>query len=159
MKKSNTTTHRNSITKLNKDEVMAGSVFFGSAEMILDDNKRIKFTVSSHLQKGKEYEFRSISKAKAGFNTISDFKCKAEHLWGYIGKTTQCVQVKETHKYGVTWFHVYITKAGIWETVDVLLLDTCTVGHIRECAPKNASYKTWNEVGAKTWADLAFVKK
>jgi hypothetical protein len=150
---------KNSITTKTTG-TMAGSVFFGSAEMILDHQplKRHRFTVSSHLEIGKEYEFRAIGKVKAGWNSIFDFKCKAEGLWYHIGKSTQLVEVKTTHKHGVTWLPVYTTKGGLWAIIDTLLLDIATVGDIRQSAPKMASYQTWNKMEAKTWADLAFVQ-
>lgn len=146
----------NNITQVSDSHngIGGSSVFFGHGDMILDHTQKShRFTVCSHLKKGKEYEFRSITKARAGWNTIHDFTCKAEHIWGEVSKHVQCIQVKE----GKNWFHIYVTKGGLWETIDNLMLDICTVGDIRSASPKNASYIHWNKSGAQTWADLAFV--
>jgi hypothetical protein len=147
---------KNVITKVTEG-TMAGSVFFGHAEILIGDRDLVKFTVCNHLKPGKEYEFRAIGKARAGFNTIFDFKAKPEHLWSRISKDTTCIQVKEkTKSIGDQWYHIYISKGQKWETIDVTLLDTATVGDIHQSAPKMASYRTWERTNAKTWADLSF---
>lgn len=137
---------------------MAGDVFFGTATVQLHD-KSHRFNVCSHLVAGEEMEFRAIGKVKAGWNTIFDFKAKSEQLWYHIGKTTQCVQVKKVFKDGSAhWFDVYNTKGGLWSTVDVLMLDTCTVGDVH-CSTNSKMYthQTFVRTNAKTHACLAFV--
>ena len=148
---------KNVIVKKSDDTVLAGKVFFGSAEILIGDRDLVKFTESNHLEAGKEYEFRAIGKARAGFNSIFDFKCKAEHLWQHISKDTSCIQVKvKTKTIGDQWYHVYITKGQKFESVDLVLIDTATVGDIHQSAPKMASFNTWDRTNAKTWADLSF---
>jgi hypothetical protein len=135
-----------------KSTTMSGDVFFGHASVIIDD-KVHKFNVCSFLEVGKKTKFRAITKVKAGWNTITDFECVPENLWSMVGKHTQCVQIERNGH----WFDVYNTKGGLWANIDVIMLDACTVGDIHSSAPKMACYKTWNQVGAKTWADKAFV--
>lgn len=148
---------KNIITEISTSQ-MAGSVFYGNASVKLHD-KTVKFTVCNHLKVGQEMEFRAIGKARAGWNTIFDFTCKPEHLWQHISKHTQCVQVKVKCK-GLPdqWFNVYITKNQLWETVDIAMLETCTVGDIHSSAPKMRCYETWKRTNAKSWACKAFVK-
>jgi len=137
---------------------LAGNVFFGNATVQLHD-KRHKFLVCSHLKEGQEMEFRAVSKVKAGWNTIYDFKAKAEGLWYHINKTTLCVQVKvmSEDKKTAHWFDVYNTKGGLWSTVDVLMLDTCKVGDVHHSAPKMYCHATFTRTNAKFHGCLAFV--
>lgn len=138
---------------------MSGGVFFGQATVQLHD-KNHKFMVCNLLKAGQESEFRAIGKCRAGWNTIFDFKCKPENLWYHIGKTTQCVQVKvisSVRSGNVHWFDVYNTKGGLWNTVDVLMLDACTVGDIHSSAPKMYCHATFTRTNAKFHSCLAFV--
>lgn len=141
----------NKITTFNTG-TMAGSVFFGTATLQIHGKGRHQFNVSNHLHPKEEYEFRQIAKTRAGWNTIFDFKAKPSGIWYHIGKTTQCVQVKLDNN----WFDIYISKGGIWASVDVALLDLATVSDIYRAAPKMADYNTWKRLGAETHADLAF---
>ena len=143
---------KNIITTLTTG-TMSGSVFYGNAAVSLHDKVQ-KFIVCNHLVAGRTMTFRSITKVKAGWNTIADFTCTPEQLWYHINKTTQCVQVQVN---GGHWHNVYITKGGLWQMVDVLLLDTCTVSDIHRCAPKMYCHNTFVRTNAKTHACLAFV--
>lgn len=142
---------KNQITTLTTG-TMAGSVFYGHGTLQIHGKGRHQFRVSNHLDMKKEYEFRYIAKARAGWNTIFDFKAKPTGIWYYIGKTTQCVQVK----LGNNWFDIYTSKGGVWESVDVTLLDLATVSDIHKAAPKMVDFHTWERLGAETHADLAF---
>lgn len=147
---------KNTIT-IKTTGTMAGSVFFGSASVILDSTQRThRFNVCNHLEHliGQPTLFRWITKVKAGWNTIQEFTAKPEELVNSIGKSVQCIQIKIGKD---QWFDIYNTKSGIWANIDVTLLDRFTVGDIRQGAPKMASNQTWEQVKAKTWADLAFV--
>lgn len=135
---------------------LAQAVFYGIGQLVLDHTSRTySFNVCNHLADriGHNVKFRWITKVKAGWNTIQEFTEKPEHLMSRIGKNVQCIQVQQ----GEHWFDIYNLKNGLWANIDVTLLDRCTVGDIRQGSPKMASNRVWEQVKAKTWADLAFV--
>jgi hypothetical protein len=154
MTTTNTTT-ANNIIKLTEG-VMAGDVFYGSFDTQIKD-KTISVMVSNHIKDiNKEYEFRIAGKCKAGFISIHETKETAESvIRGYQKNALVNIQVKNEHGY---WMNVYTTKGGKWYSIDKGFLEVLTVGTMRESFPDMCDMKLWGKMGAKTWADKAFIQ-
>jgi len=135
---------------------MAGDVFYGNFNTVVK-GKRISVMVSNHLKDSdKEYEFRIAGKCRAGFINIHDTKGTAEGvIRGYKKNTLVNIQVK--NEYG-NWVNVYTLKGGKWNSIDKGFLDVLTVGTMRESFPDMCDMELWGRMGAKTWADKAFVQ-
>ena len=135
---------------------MAGDVFYGSFNTTIKD-KRISVMVSNHIKdSNKEYEFRIAGKCRAGFINIHDTKGTAESvIRGYKKNSLVNIQVK--NEYG-QWMNVYTTKGGKWYSIDKGFLDVITVGTMRESFPDMCDMELWGRMGAKSWADKAFVQ-
>ena len=146
--------------KLNEDTVMSGDVFYGSFDTLVK-GKSLKVSVSNHLKDTeKQYEFRVAAKCKAGFVNISDITgtpYDAIANWSKNGLVN--IQVKHTFDNGkVLWFNVFTTKSGKWYSIDRGFLEVLTVGDMRTSFPDMCDMNLWEFVGAKTWADKAFVQ-
>jgi hypothetical protein len=154
MTTTNTTT-ANNIIKLTEG-VMAGDVFYGSFDTQIKD-KTISVMVSNHIKDiNKEYEFRIAGKCQAGFISIHETKETAESvIRGYQKNALVNIQVKNEHGY---WMNVYTTKGGKWYSIDKGFLEVLTVGTMRESFPDMCDMKLWGKMGAKTWADKAFIQ-
>ena len=113
--------------------------------------------VSNHIKDlNKEYEFRIANKCQAGFVSIHDTKGTAEGvIRGYQKNSLINIQVK--NEYG-QWMNVYTTKGGKWYSIDKGFLQVLTVGTMRESFPDMCDMELWGRMGAKTWADKAFVQ-
>lgn len=135
---------------------MAGDVFYGNFNTTVK-GKRISVMVSNHIKDlNKKYEFRIAGKCRAGFINIHDTKGTAESvIRGYKKNTLVNIQVK--NEYG-QWMNVYTTKGGKWNSIDKGFLDVLTVGTMRESFPDMCDMELWGRMGAKTWADKAFVQ-
>lgn len=154
-----TTTTTKTLTDLVKvtEGVMSGNVFYGSIKMNTG-KKTLDVIVSNHLKENRQYEFRIASKCKAGFISMSDWKCTPrEIIAGFKKNALVNVQVKHTYENGnETWLNVYTTKSGKWHSIDMGFLKVLTVGDMRSSHPDMCDSKVWESVGAKTWADKAF---
>ena len=135
---------------------MAGDVVYGNYNTTVK-GKRISVMVSNHIKDlNKKYEFRIAGKCRAGFINIHDTKGTAESvIRGYKKNTLVNIQVK--NEYG-QWMNVYTTKGGKWNSIDKGFLDVLTVGTMRESFPDMCDMELWGRMGAKTWADKAFVQ-
>ena len=153
-----TTTPTTSVIELTTG-TMAGDVFYGTLKTNIK-GKNIKVMVSNHLKEDKEYEFRVASKCRAGFVNISDWKTTPkEMISGFKKNSLVNIQVKMTYESGKElWFNVYTTKGGKWYSIDKGFLDVLTVGDMRTSHPDMCDMKLWEFLGAKTWADKAFVQ-
>jgi len=132
------------VVKVSNDSVMSGDVFYGSFETTVK-GKRITVGVSNHIKDvTKTYKFRSAAKCKAGFVNINDFEDTPQGAIGsWVKNALVNLQVLVEFESGVTqWHNVYTTKGGKWYSID----------------PEMCDMKLWEYVGAKTWADKAFVK-
>jgi len=154
MTTTNTTTVNN-IIKVTEG-TMAGDVFYGSFDTQIKD-KTISVMVSNHIKDiNKEYEFRIAGKCQAGFISIHETKETAESvIRGYQKNALVNIQVKNEHGY---WMNVYTTKGGKWYSIDKGFLEVLTVGTMRESFPDMCDMKLWGKMGAKTWADKAFIQ-
>ena len=153
-----TTTPTTSVIELSTG-TMAGDVFYGTYKTIVK-GKLCSVMVSNHLKENKEYEFRIASKCQAGFISISDWKTTPkEVISGFKKNSLVNIQVKMTYESGrELWFNVYTTKGGKWYSIDKGFLDVLTVGDMRTSHPDMCDMELWGRLGAKTWADKAFVQ-
>jgi len=150
-----TTTPTTSVIKLTTNPVLKGDVFYGNIELTIKD-KSHKVIVSNHMKEDKEYEFRVATKCKAGFITISDCSDTPQGMitrW----KKGALVNIQVKNEYG-TWSNVYTVKSGKWYSIDKAFLDVLSVGDMRQSFPEMCDMKLWEFIGAKTWADKAFVQ-
>jgi hypothetical protein len=154
-----TTTPTTSIIELTTG-TMAGDVFYGTYKTIVK-GKSHSVMVSNHIKDlNKNYEFRIAAKCRAGFINISDWKTTPKDI--ISGFTKNClvnIQVKLTYENGrELWMNVYTIKGGKWHSIDKGFLDVLTVGDMRSSHPDMCDSELWGRMGAKTWADKAFVQ-
>ena len=153
-----TTTPTTSLIKLTTG-TMSSDVFYGTFNTIVK-GKPSSIMVTNHLKENKEYEFRIAAKCKAGFINISDWKTTPkEAISGFTKNCLVNIQVKLTYENGrELWMNVYTTKGGKWYSIDKGFLDVLTVGDMRQSFPDMCDMELWGRMGAKTWADKAFVQ-
>lgn len=148
------------IVKMNNEPALAGDVFYGSFETTVK-GKRTSVTVSNHIKDtDKKYNFRVVTKCKAGFPTISDWKNELPRnvIAGFKKNALMNVQVEVVYENGKSnWMNVFTTKGNKWYSIDLGFLKVLTVGDIRQSFPDMADNKIWERMGAKTWADKAYV--
>jgi len=135
---------------------LAGDTFYGNFNTTVK-GKRVSVMVSNHIKDlSKQYEFRIAGKCQAGFVSIHDTKGTAEGvIRGYQKNSLVNIQVKNEFGH---WVNVYTTKGGKWYSIDKGFMDVLTVGTMRESFPDMCDMEIWNRMGAKTWADKAFVQ-
>jgi hypothetical protein len=148
------------VVKVNQDSVLSSDVFYGSFDTTVK-GKRVTVGVSNFIKDiTKTYKFRSAAKCKAGFVNINEFEDTPQGaicMWAKNALVN--LQVLVEFESGVTqWHNVYTTKGGKWYSIDRGLLEVLTVGAMRQSFPDMCDMKLWEYVGAKTWADKAFVK-
>ena len=150
-----TTTTTTPVIKLTTG-TMSGDVFYGTYKTMVK-SKPCSIMVSNHIKDlNKDYEFRIAGKCQAGFISIHDTKGTAsEVIRGYNKNSLVNIQVK--NEYG-HWMNVYTIKGGKWHSIDKGFLDVLTVGTMRESFPDMCDMELWGRMGAKTWADKAFVQ-
>jgi hypothetical protein len=154
-----TTTTTTPVIKVNTDSVMSGDVFYGSFDTVIK-GKSHKVLVSNHIKDvNKQYEFRVASKCQAGFINISDWTTTPkEVISGFKKNSLVNIQVKWNYENGKTlWFNVFTTKGGKWHSIDKGFMEVLSVGDMRQSFPDMCDMKLWEFLGAKTWADMAFI--
>lgn len=147
------------VIKVNEG-TMSGDVFYGSFNTVIK-GKPQSVGVSNHIKdNNKEYEFRIAVKCKAGFITIHDTKGTAHNIIsGYKKNALVNIQVKCVYDNGMElWHNVFTTMGKKWYTIDKGFLDVLTVGTMRESFPDMCDMNIWTRMGAKTWADKAFIQ-
>ena len=142
----------NPLIVLNQN-TLAGNVFYGSINI-----NGTHINVSNLTELGKEYRFRYTGKARAGFPLICDVECTIENLPYYLSKNTTVVEMEKMIGGKSYWFHILTTKGGKWFSIDKGFLETLTVGTMRESFPDMCDMNIWTRMGAKTWADKAFIQ-
>jgi len=69
------------------------------------------------------------------------------------------IQVKLVYEDGrEIWVNVFTTKGGKWYSIDKGFMDVLTVGDMRSSHPDMCDMELWGRMGAKSWADKAFVQ-
>ena len=139
-----------SMIKVNSSEQMGGDVFYGSIRI-----NGSEVSVSNHLKsKTEKYEFRWVTKCKAGFQIVVDAKSTTQELVHSLSKHCTNVQVKV----GDYWFNVLCIKSGKWVGVDKGILEALTVGDMHQAFSKMIDWNMWKQLNTKTWASMAFVQ-
>jgi len=153
-----TTTPTTSVIELTTG-TMSGDVFYGNYKTMVK-GKPTSIMVSNHLKEDKQYEFRVAAKCKAGFINISDWTTTPKDvISGFTKNSLVNIQVKMKYESGrELWLNVYTTKGGKWHSIDKGFLDVLTVGDMRQSFPDMCDMELWGRMGAKTWADKAFVQ-
>lgn len=143
----------NNLIEVNKG-TMSGGVFYGSINI---NGNRVG--VGNLLTEGGKYNFRIITKARAGFPTIAEFNCTVEGLPYYLSKSTTYVEFfKESSVGGKgNWFSVLTTKGGKWYSIDKVLLETLTVGDMHGSFPKMIDWSIWKAMNTKFHSCKSFV--
>lgn len=138
---------------------LKGDVFYGSFDATIK-SKRYSIIVSNHIKEtDKQYNFRVATKCKAGFISISDFKSTPENLISSWKKNALInVQVEVEYENGNKgWYNVFTTKGNRWYSIDLGFLKVISVGSMRQSFPEMCDMRLFELVGAKTWADKAFI--
>jgi hypothetical protein len=135
-----------------------------TASLILPASREIcTCDVLSGYSTGK---FRFIVKCRAGFLTVSDsrdwdnahYMARPESLIsGFKKGALQTVQFQPEGT--DIWLTVFAKKGKQIPVIDVAILADLTVGTINSCWLNTALYSQYQyrAVGAKTWADKAFI--
>jgi len=124
-------------------------VFYGNINI---NGKNIG--VSNHLKSATEkYDFRYITKCRAGFQIIVDANCTVKELVYNLSKNCAGIEVKV----GEYWFHVMCVKGGKWVSIDKGILESLSVGNIHQAFSKMVDWNIWKQLNAKTWASKSFV--
>jgi hypothetical protein len=153
-----TTTPATSVIELTTG-TMSGDVFYGNYKTMVK-GKPTSIMVSNHLKEDKQYEFRIAAKCQAGFINISDWTTTPKDvISGFTKNSLVNIQVKMKYENGrELWLNVYTTKGGKWHSIDKGFLNVLTVGDMRQSFPDMCDMELWGRMGAKTWADKAFVQ-
>ena len=107
-----------------------------------------------NLDWNKEYEYRVITKCRAGFLTVSDGKGILRNIiTGWKKNALHTVQIK--NEYG-TYLTALAMKGGKFYIMDKEILENITIGSIHSSFPSMADHNHWRNIGSKTWADLAY---
>ena len=148
--------------KFDANSPSGGKFWHGKVRQYTRDYKYVEFTVSNHLDPNKEYNFRQVAKARAGFVTIFEHNnLKPSSLPHYMGKSTQNVQVwldaeNPTEDHKGLWVDVLTKKGATFHSIDKSILESLDVGTMHEVFPKMVDYDLWNRLNAKTHADKAY---
>ena len=103
----------------------------------------------------EEYDYRVITKCRAGFMTISDGKSSLSNLVNrYQKNALQTIELKSLKS--DTYLTVLALKAGKFVTVANCILENIKIGTIHGSFPKMADHGHWRSIGSKTWADNAY---
>jgi hypothetical protein len=104
-----------------------------------------------------EYDYRVITKCRAGFMTISDGKSSLRNLVNrYQKNALQTIELKSTHPESDVYLTVLALKANKFVTVANCILENIEIGTIHSSFPKMADHGHWKAIGSKTWADNAY---
>lgn len=111
---------------------------------------------------GREGDFRVIVKCAAGFMTVVE--CREKDIYSvfraYKKGALKTIEFKADDPYA-SWLTVFAMKGNKVVLADKELLSKITVGDINQTWHNTNLYSQdqYAAVGAKTWVDLAFVRK
>ena len=121
---------------------------------------------------GQAGQFRAIVKVQAGFLTVVD-DLGIQNNWGrkqwtraidvfrgFKKGALQTIQFKADNNRNDVWLTVFARKGNKIVLMDEQLFADMEVGDINQCWSNTNLYSQaqYSAVGAKTWADKAFVK-
>lgn len=104
-----------------------------------------------------KYQYRAITKCRAGFMTISDGTATLQQaVCNWKKNALQTLEVK----FPGSDFYVTVLaiKGGKFVLVENSILENMTIGTIHSQFPAMADYGHWKHIGSKTWAGLAYGK-
>ena len=143
----------NNLIKINESQ-FAGNVFYGSIRI----NDASVIVGNLIEDKTKEYKFRMIGKARAGFPLIHEVECKISDLPYYLSKHSTYVEFQTIREDGkVDWWHILTTKGGKWHSIEKSLLESLCVGDMHNAFPKMIDWKIWKAMNTKFHSCKAFV--
>lgn len=110
------------------------------------------------IDPNKEYEFRLITKCRAGFMTISERTGTIDRVvTGYKKGALQAVEMKLEFENDKSLFvNIFAMKGNKFYIVDKAILECLRVGDIHYSFPKMADFNHWKKIGTKTHADPAY---
>ena len=120
------------------------------------NGKMHKFHTSDYgFEWDVEYDYRVVTKCRAGFMTISDGKSTLQNLVNrYQKNALQTIEIKSLKS------DIFLTalalKANKFVTVANCILENIEIGTIHSSFPKMADHGHWKAIGSKTWADNAY---
>jgi hypothetical protein len=120
---------------------------------------------------GQVGTFRAIVKVQAGFMTVVDdlgiqanwgkkqWNSAVDVFRGFKKGALQSIQFKADNSRGAAWLTIFARVGKKVKVIDNSLLASLTVGDINQNWSESNLYSQtqYNAVGAKTWADMAFV--
>ena len=121
---------------------------------------------------GQAGQFRAIVKVQAGFLTVVD-DLGIQNNWGrkqwtraidvfrgFKKGALQTIQFKADNNHNGVWLTVFARKGNKIVLMDDQLFADMEVGDINQCWSNTNLYSQaqYSAVGARTWADKAFVK-
>tara|TARA_B100000768_G_scaffold77853_1_gene74050 strand:- start:451 stop:933 length:483 start_codon:yes stop_codon:yes gene_type:complete len=102
-----------------------------------------------------EYDYRVVTKCRAGFFTISDGKSTLQNLVNrYQKNALHTIELKSLKS--DTFLTALALKGGKFATVANCILENIEIGTIHSSFPKMADHGHWKAIGSKTWADNAY---
>ena len=140
------------IVKKSKDPFSGeNTVFFGSVTQKDNKGKRLKFTVSNHLEEGVKYQFRYTCKCRAGFLNISEQSATPEEFISSTYAFLDNVQVLKKFDDGSKlWCNVLCTKGGKFYSIDKTFLNHLKVTHMHNAWKKMVDYDLWKSMNTSS---------
>lgn len=142
------------------DETLPNSSDHWYGKVYQQDNKgkSFEFNISNHTDPDTKYNWRAVSKCRAGWLTIFDREnLTPKEMVYYFSKDTKNVQVwKEFENGKGLWVDVITFKGGRFNNVDKAILENLTISNMHSDFPKMVDYNLWERVGAKNHSHFAY---
>ena len=142
------------------DETLPNSSDHWYGKVYQQDNKGkgFEFNISNHTDPDTKYNWRAVSKCRAGWLTIFDREnLTPKEMVYYFSKDTKNVQVwKEFENGKGLWVDVITFKGGRFNNVDKAILENLTISNMHSDFPKMVDYRLWERVGAKNHSHFAY---
>lgn len=123
---------------------------YGTVYQKDNKGKRFSFHVNKLLVEGQKYDFRYVTKCKAGYPVIAEATTTPEGLSYYMSKHTVCVEFKVVGKDGhVFWLSALNMKGGKFYNIDLALLENLNVGTMHHAFPKMVDWDLWKRMNTK----------
>lgn len=147
--------------KLIESPTLRGDIHYGQIKFNLNGKPLSVMVTNLIKDTEKRYNFRIATKCRAGFITISDYPSSlpVSVISNWKKNALVNIQIEREFEDGTKrWFDVLTYKKGKWFSIDRGFLEVLTVGTMREVFPNMCDLSLWESVGAKTWADKAYVQ-
>lgn len=132
---------------------------YGTVFQTDNQKKPIRFNVNRLLNPDEKYEFRYISKCKAGYPIIGQtYPTTVEGLRNYMSKNTTLIEFKQVGNDGREyWLSCLNMKAGKFVNIDLAILERLDVGIMHHAFPKMVDWNLWKRMNTKTHACKPYV--